>query len=270
MFFRKSRPVSRFRLDEPVMAIASSPPVTAHEKASCADVLRLMLDRYRRIPLTSQRGLFRGFVTATDILDVLGAGPRSGKVRSLKAESVEIAATSPCLDKRATIGHAIEMMQENRRGAYPVVDGKKLIGIVSEWDIAKLVSQKTGITVGQAMHPRPIIARESWSVFDAAKAMVRGRYRRLPVVHNKLIAGIITPKDLLTWLNANKVLGKLREIKEPISSMMVRNVITIGPDADLAEAVWLMRQARVGGLPVVDDEVLVGMITERDIVDSIS
>jgi CBS domain-containing protein len=259
-----------FRLDEPVLKIASKEVVALKENCTCADVLRVMLDRYRRIPITSHKGYFRGFVTASDILDILGAGPRFRQVRSLKADVIKVISKSLYLNKDATIGQAIDLLKRGRRGAYPILDNKKLIGIVSEWDIAKLVSQKTGIQVCQAMHPRPMVAKDSWSIFDAAKAMVRARYRRLPVVHNKIIAGIITPKDILTWLNDNKVLSRLKEIKEPISNVMVRNVVTIGPKADLADAVKIMARAGIGGLPVVDDEVLIGIITERDIVDCIS
>ena len=50
----------------------------------------------------------------------------------------------------------------------------------------------------------------------------------------------------------------------PVSRVMARNLITVGPDAQMQEAVSLMVAHRIGCLPVVEEESLVGLLTETD------
>jgi acetoin utilization protein AcuB len=63
-------------------------------------------------------------------------------------------------------------------------------------------------------------------------------------------------------------LVELRREKTRTGDIMNKNVLTIAPDVDIYEAVKIMKTNRVGGLPVVEDENLIGIITERDIVNS--
>jgi CBS domain-containing protein len=95
-----------------------------------------------------------------------------------------------------------------------------------------------------------------------------GPYRKLPVVTDGFLVGIVTPFDVMKHLNESKQLSSVRTNSTRISEVMNRNVTTIGPDADVAEAVALMRRKNISGLPVTEEDNLVGIITERDIIDA--
>lgn len=97
-----------------------------------------------------------------------------------------------------------------------------------------------------------------------------GRIRHLPVVDGGRLAGIISERDLFRsslaqalgyGSQASRDLMKTLRIKD----IMVKEVITISSDAKLCEAVRLMMDKKIGCLPVVEGDHLVGLITETDI-----
>ena len=97
-----------------------------------------------------------------------------------------------------------------------------------------------------------------------------GRIRHLPVVDGTKLAGIVSERDLFRSSlaqalgyggQASRDLMKTLHIKD----IMVKAVTTISPDAKLCEAVRLMMDKKIGCLPVVEGEHLVGLITETDI-----
>ena len=97
-----------------------------------------------------------------------------------------------------------------------------------------------------------------------------GRIRHLPVVDGTRLAGIISERDLFrTSLaqalgyggQASRDLMKTLRIKD----IMVQEVTTISPEAKLCDAVKTMMDKKIGCLPVVENDRLVGLITETDI-----
>ena len=97
-----------------------------------------------------------------------------------------------------------------------------------------------------------------------------GRIRHLPVVDGPRLVGIISERDLFRsslaqalgyGTKATRDLMKTLRIKD----IMVPQVITISPETDLKDAVQLMVDKKIGCLPVVEEDRLVGLITETDI-----
>ena len=97
-----------------------------------------------------------------------------------------------------------------------------------------------------------------------------GRVRHLPVVDGARLLGIISERDLFRSSLA-QALGfggqTSRELMKTvrIKDIMVRELVTISPDMDLWQAVKIMVDKKIGCLPVVDQDRLVGLITETDI-----
>ena len=97
-----------------------------------------------------------------------------------------------------------------------------------------------------------------------------GRIRHLPVVDGPRLVGIISERDLFRSSLAH-ALGygnkDTREIMKTlhIKDVMEQQVITVSPDMDLSDAVALMVERKIGCLPVVQDNKLLGLITETDI-----
>lgn len=97
-----------------------------------------------------------------------------------------------------------------------------------------------------------------------------GRIRHLPVVEGSRLVGIISERDLFRSSLA-QALGYgsqgSREVMKSlhIKDIMVRDVITINPEMELSDAVRLMVDRKIGCLPVVENDRLIGLVTETDI-----
>ena len=97
-----------------------------------------------------------------------------------------------------------------------------------------------------------------------------GRIRHLPVVDGSRLVGIVSERDLFRSSLA-QALGYGGEVSRDlmktlrIKDIMVKEVTTISPEAKLYDAVRLMIDKKIGCLPVVEDDRLVGLITETDI-----
>ncbi|MFU8803263.1 MAG: CBS domain-containing protein [Bradymonadaceae bacterium] len=89
--------------------------------------------------------------------------------------------------------------------------------------------------------------------------------RHVPVEDNDhRLVGLVTHRTLLRLLAS----GKLEEdTSVPVSSIMQRDVYTITPETRTVEAIRIMREKKISCLPIVKDQQLVGIITERDFMD---
>lgn len=108
---------------------------------------------------------------------------------------------------------------------------------------------------------------------DAHAIMVENGVKRLPVMKNNKLVGIVSREDIQSASPSKATTFSVGEItyllsKTKIKHIMSKKIVTISPDALLEEAATLMRDQRVGFLPVVEDDKLVGIITESDIFDS--
>ena len=97
-----------------------------------------------------------------------------------------------------------------------------------------------------------------------------GRIRHLPVVDGSRLVGLVSERDLFRSSLAH-ALGYAGSVSRDmmktlrIKDIMVKEVTTISPEAKLFDAVKLMIEKKIGCLPVVEDDRLVGLITETDI-----
>jgi CBS domain-containing protein len=118
------------------------------------------------------------------------------------------------------------------------------------------------------MTPNPITITLQTTLPEARQLMEKHYIRRLPVINNGKLVGIVTRGDLreaqasittLSVYELNYVLDRLTA-----KEFMAYEPITIAPDAPIGEAARLMLQHKIGGLPVVENGELVGIITETD------
>ena len=100
--------------------------------------------------------------------------------------------------------------------------------------------------------------------------MTLGRVRHMPVVQGGRLVGVVSERDLLRA--SLSVLSEHRDAERraflhvvEISRVMSTPPIVIGPDATIEEAALLMADKKIGCLPVVAGEELVGMVTETDV-----
>ena len=108
---------------------------------------------------------------------------------------------------------------------------------------------------------RPAVTIRQDADFQKALALMQEKkLRRLPVVDdNGQLVGIVVERDLLV------AAMRYLQSRVEVGDVMTRNVVSVGPDTDLNEVARMMLERKIGGLPVVDNGQLVGIITESDI-----
>ncbi len=125
--------------------------------------------------------------------------------------------------------------------------------------------------VGERMTKRPITVDPETPFEDALHLMRREKIRRLPVVDKKgKLVGIVTEKDLLyaspspaTSLSIYELHYLLSKLK--VQEVMTKEVITVTEYTPLEEAARIMADNKIGALPVMRGDKLVGIITETDL-----
>lgn len=110
------------------------------------------------------------------------------------------------------------------------------------------------------MIPEPITISESASIQDAIETMKINSIRHLPVVNKrKHLKGFVTLADLKAGLLPSMI-GDVT-----LTDLIIRDPIVVGPDDDVEIAAQLIYKHKIGGMPVVEDGKLAGIITETDI-----
>jgi len=125
--------------------------------------------------------------------------------------------------------------------------------------------------VGERMTKRPVTTAPDTPIEEALKLMRESKVRRLPVLDKKgKLVGIITEKDLLyvspspaTSLSVHELHYLISKIK--VQDVMARDVITATEYTPLEEAARIMADNKIGSLPVMRNDKLVGIITETNL-----
>ena len=127
------------------------------------------------------------------------------------------------------------------------------------------------MNVGSYMTRNPVVVREDLSLADARELMKKEKIHRLPVVDARgHLQGIVTEKDILyatpssmTTLDVYEIHSLFARLK--ISDAMTKDVMSVTPDTHVEDAARMMADNNIGGLTVVKDGLVVGIITESDI-----
>jgi CBS domain-containing protein len=267
-----------------ILHIAKSPVVTMAPTTPIYDAIRIMANEgFRRIPIVNPgTKLLEGIITATDIVDYVGGGTKfeiiqqkfGGNFFKAINEPTRLIMTKNVVSIKAfvKISEAIELMKKRNLGGLPVVDDENRVrAIITERDIANLFADRiSGIRVSQLMSERVVTALPKTTIFEAEKTMVTQGFRRLPVIADGKVIGIITAMDIIRFFGSGEVFKYLRSgtiiqvLNTPALEIATKQVSITGPNADVGETAKMMRDKNIGALPVVENEKLVGIITERD------
>jgi acetoin utilization protein AcuB len=114
--------------------------------------------------------------------------------------------------------------------------------------------------VRHAMTANPITISPQDTLATARENMTNGKFRRLPVVQDDTLVGILTDRDILRFLGS--------EERTRIDGAMTESPLTISPNTPVEEVVRLMRKHQFSGLPVVENGKVVGIITTSDIMQA--
>ena len=95
-------------------------------------------------------------------------------------------------------------------------------------------------------------------------------FRRVPVMENNQLAGIISERDIRSYfMRDNGAIIEKNNLTLKAGEIMTRDPITISMYDTIEKAALLMQENKIGGLPVIDDNNLVGIITEHDVFDAL-
>lgn len=123
--------------------------------------------------------------------------------------------------------------------------------------------------VHEVMTPDPHTVEVTATVRDAAALLTELDVRHLPVMESGNLVGILSDRDVRSLLGPDLEDPDLRaqRLDSAVSELMSSDVISVGPEDDLGEAIDLMIENRLGSLPVVneDPDQLVGVVSYVDI-----
>lgn len=129
------------------------------------------------------------------------------------------------LNPEDTVEHAAQLMKEYNIGSLPVCNEEKVIGIITDRDIAIRSSaegenvQKQ--TVRDIMTSNPVTIKSDIDVQDAARIMSERQIRRLLVVESNNLVGVLSLGDVSVEPNSNETAGEaLSNISEPSTPLL--------------------------------------------------
>lgn len=126
---------------------------------------------------------------------------------------------------RAKIWEAAKLMSDCRIGSLVVVEGTKLLGIITERDIlSKVVASRKSLDleVAQVMSPNPITIHPRASLEHAVSLMNQHGIRRLPVVESGKLVGMLTSQDLVRAFSWIKPGPQLELLERELSKIQIQ------------------------------------------------
>jgi signal-transduction protein with cAMP-binding, CBS, and nucleotidyltransferase domain len=114
--------------------------------------------------------------------------------------------------------------------------------------------------VRDVMTPGPIGVDYYQSIAEAARIMRDWGVGALLVVHDNALYGLVTDRDLVI-----RAVAEAKQADEPVGPLSSGNLIGVDVDADVGEAVRLMRDNAVRRLPVIENGQVAGVVTLSDL-----
>ena len=130
------------------------------------------------------------------------------------------------------------------------------------------MSKHSWMRVVDVMTRDPLTVTPSETVGQAEELMAENKIRQLPVVRGRELVGIITDRDLRSFLSSSLLStpdARDQALSTKVIDVMTTDPLTLASDDELQEAVQLLLDEKIGGIPVVDEaEGLVGIVTYVD------
>ncbi|MEM3899170.1 MAG: CBS domain-containing protein, partial [Candidatus Bathyarchaeia archaeon] len=249
-----------------IFHIAKSPVITTAPTTPIYDAVKIMAkEGFRRIPIADPGAkTLTGIVTATDLVDYLGGGRKfeiiqqkfSGNIFKAINEPIKLIMTQNVFAVKTTaeISEAIQLMKEKNVGGLPVVDEENRVrAIITERDIAHMFADRmSGVKVAQLMTDRVVTALPQTTIFEAEKTMITQGFRRLPIISDGKVLGIITTMDIIRFFGTGEVFKHLQSgtltqvLNTPALKVATTEVSMIDPEADAGQAAKIMRERNLG------------------------
>lgn len=151
------------------------------------------------------------------------------------------------------------LLKEKRVSGVPVLKDGKIVGVVSRANLLKNPEEEQ---LALLMTRNPVVIDPDGTIIDAAKILLEHNIRRLPVVKDEKLVGIISVADIVASI------AELN-ITDHVGQYMNTTVVPIWTDTPLNVAARVMELSKVKASPVIDNNLeVVGIITDRDIISA--
>lgn len=272
-----------------IMTLAKKDVISIPPTKTIKGAAEMMIEHgFRRLPVTHPgSNKLLGIVTAMDILDFLGGGSKFDIIEKKHDDNFLAAINDPVkeimtrdvisISPKYSIRESVDVMTKNGIGSVPIVDKEeRLVGIVTERDFAlALAGSLTNETVGDIMIKDVITTTPGTPIESCSKIMVRNNLRRIPVVEEEKLIGIVTSTDILRFFGDKEMFASMTSnsgldvLKRKISEIIKPNILVTESTVRLGDLCELLAEKNIGGVPVVDGDQLVGIVTERDILNTV-
>jgi len=273
-----------------IMAIATRDVISLPQTQSImAAVEQMTTCGFRRLPVTDA-GTKRllGIVTSGDIINFLGGGDKyqlvqvrhNGNLIAAVNEAIRTIMTPQpeILKSDARIRDAVEVITRKKIGGLPIVDKDGILfGIATERDVLSvLASGRSPLHVEDIMSSALRVTAPDCPIATVTRDMTRHRFRRLPVVSDDVLYGIVTATDIMRYLGSREVFSKMvtGNVAEvtglPVRNLIAGELFTTSPEKTINQVAQEMLRKNIGALPVIEDSRLVGLVTEFDLVRAFS
>ncbi len=246
---------------------------------------------FRRLPI-ADAGTKRleGIMTATDIISFFGGGDKhliveekygNNLLAAVNEEVREVLERNVItVDFTASLEEGLEVILRRGVGGCPVVDREdRVVGIVTERDYLEYLARMNvnGEVTGY-MSRAVITAKPESSIRDAMRTMISRKIRRLPVIKDGVLVGLITSSTLVRFFSGEAfrsiITGDASDVLEKPLSYLLSNgsileypePLTLGLDTAMSEAARKMIEGNHGAALIVGNGRLEGILTERDVV----
>jgi CBS domain-containing protein len=269
-----------------IMAIATTDVISVPPTQSIIGAVEIMTScGFRRLPVTDAgTKKLRGIITSGDIINFMGGGDKfklvqvrhGGNLRAAVNESVRTIMTQQIttLSHESRISDAVTMIVEKKIGGLPIVDDEGVLnGIVTERDVLRVLgADRSTKKVEDIMSSLLRVTEPDCPIAEVARDMIRYHFRRLPVVSDDVLYGMVTATDIMKYLGSREVFSRLTtgNIDEvmglPVRTLVAGDLYTTTPMQNINQAAREMLTRNIGALPVIEGSQLIGLVTEFDLV----
>ncbi len=276
------------------MEVATTDVFTLPPTSTIMNALKSMIKKgFRRIPIADPgTKRLEGIISATDFVNFFGGGSKYGIVEgryggnlaaAVNAELGEIMETDVVtVSYTDSFEDAVEIMFEKNVGGCPIVDKEDVVvGIITERDILKYLGSHKMLDgyVSDYMTTSVVTIKPTETIKNAMKTMIEKKFRRLPVIDDGVLVGLITIREIIRYFGTGEAFkmltsGNISEaINRPVSTILsnsdllvYKEILTFPRYIKISQLVQAMLEKNYGAALIVDDGKLEGIITERDLV----
>jgi CBS domain-containing protein len=151
----------------------------------------------------------------------------------------------------------LKILKRTGISGVPVIKNKKIVGIITRKDLLRKPEETQ---LGLLMTSKPVVIEPDTDIREAARLLVTHKVRRLPVVEDGILIGLLSVADLIHAIAQMK-------IKEEIKDTYTSQTFAVWEETPLPLVGRIMEISGVDAIPILNhDSVLQGIITERDLI----